>query len=147
MASSHKPITSRVSKESNFLLIKPSKIQGRGVFARAGIPKGTFIMEYTGEKIPRKEGLRRDKLQKLQGKFYVFALNSRWCVDGATGGDARLINHSCDPNCQYLKKGGKIWIRALRNIKKGEELTYDYEESEQGTHPCRCGAKKCKGTL
>jgi hypothetical protein len=111
------------------------------------IPKDTFIIEYTGEKIPRKEGLRRDRLQKHKGKFYVFALNARWCIDGATGGDARFINHSCQPNCRYQRKDGKIWIRALRNIKAGEEVTYDYEDSEQGTHPCACGAKNCRGML
>lgn len=137
----------RVSKESAFLLVKTSKIHGRGVFARAAIPKGAFIIEYTGEKIPRKEGLRRDRLQKSKGKFYVFALNARWSVDGATGGDARFINHSCDPNCAYQRKDGKIWIRALRNIKTSEELTYDYEDCEKGAHPCNCGAKKCTGTM
>lgn len=137
----------RVSKESAFVLVKNSKIHGRGVFARALIPKGTFVIEYTGERISRKEGLRRDKIQKSQGKFYVFALNSRWSVDGATGGDARFINHGCDPNCEYQRKGGKIWIRALRNIKTGEELTYDYADSEKGTNPCTCGAKKCTGTM
>ena len=137
----------RVSKESDLLSIKSSGIEGRGVFARVPIPKGTFIIEYTGEKIPKKEGSRRDRLQKRQGRFYVFDLNSKWDIDGATGGDARLINHSCEPNCKYQKKDGKIWIVALRNIKKGEELTYDYEESEKGTYPCHCGAKKCKGTL
>jgi len=137
----------RVSKESEFLLVKTSKIHGRGVFARAPIPKGTFVIEYTGEKILRKEGLKRDRLQKSKGMFYVFALNSRWCVDGATGGDARFINHGCNPNCTYQRKYGKIWIRALRNIKTGEELTYDYDDCEKGKYPCKCGAKNCKGTM
>jgi SET domain-containing protein len=136
----------RVSKESALILVKESKIQGKGVFARTAIPKGTVIIEYTGERISKKEGLRRDKIQKQQGQFYVFALNAQWSVDGATGGDARFINHSCDPNCKYERKDGKIWICALRNIKAGEELTYDYEDGKKEM-PCNCGAKNCFGKM
>ncbi len=139
-------MTLRNSKESELILVGTSKIHGKGVYARVTIPKGTFIIEYTGEKIPLKEGLKRDKLQKSKGKCYVFALNTRFCIDGATGGDARYINHSCKPNCVYLRKNGKIWIRALRNIRIGEELTYDYDD-EEGTCPCTCGTKKCKGMM
>ncbi|MDO8661043.1 MAG: SET domain-containing protein-lysine N-methyltransferase [Candidatus Woesearchaeota archaeon] len=135
------------SKESELLCVKSSKIHGVGVFARFIIPKDTFLIEYTGEKILTSEGLTRDKIQKSKGKFYVFALNSKWCIDGSTGGDARFINHSCSPNCRYQRKNGKIWIRALRKISVGEELTYDYADSEKGTNLCKCRAENCKGSM
>ena len=140
-------MTRRVSRESPLVLVGKSKIHGRGVFARCAIPRGTCILEYSGEKITSKEGRRRHVLQEREGKFYVFALSKKWHVDGSTGGDARLINHGCDPNCDYTRKDGKIWIRARRNIKKGEELTYNYDVTEQGKYPCKCGTRKCKGVM
>ncbi len=143
----HTSNISYVSKESKLLFVSTSKIHGKGVFSRANIPEGKFIIEYTGEKILRKEGFTRDRLQKSKGKFYVFALNSKWCIDGATGGDARFINHSCNPNCTYQRKNGKILILALRKINTGEELTYNYDDSEKGSNICNCGAKNCKGTM
>ena len=137
----------RVSRESLLVLVGKSKIHGRGVFARCSIPRGTYILEYSGEKITSKEGQRRHILQERKGKFYVFALNKKWHIDGATGGDARLINHGCNPNCAYQIKDGKIWIRARRNIRKGEELTYNYDVTEQGKYTCKCGARNCKRVI
>ncbi len=131
------------SLESPFLSVSKSKLHGRGVFARTKIPKNTTLIEYTGEKITRAECLRRDKLQK--GSFYVFKLNDDWGVDGATGGDARLINHSCDPNCKYFRRNGKIWIRSIKKIKQGEEITYFY--GADGEHKCNCKGKSCTGWM
>ena len=137
----------RESKESPLIAVSSSKIHRRGVFASKLILKGKFIIEYTGEKIRYREGVRRDKLQELKGAFYVFRLNKQWSVDGATGGDARLINHSCNPNCIYRRRGGKIWICARRNIRKGEELSYDYDATTTVDHSCRCGSRNCKGFI
>lgn len=140
-------MTRRLSPESPLICIERSKIHGRGVMALCNIAKGTDIIEYTGEKILTKEGDRRHQLQEKKGVFYVFKLNTRWDLDGSTGGDAKLINHSCNPNCEYKITRCKIWIRALRNIRKGEELTYNYFVTEQGRNPCKCGAKNCKGAM
>ena len=129
------------------LVVAKSKIHKQGVFAAHRIKKGPRIVEYDGERIPRKEGLRRDKAQKKKGQFYVFAIDRNWCVDGSKGGIARLINHSCNPNCEYKRKNGKIRIYAKRDIRKGEELTYDYDVAEKGKYVCRCGAKGCTGTM
>ena len=137
----------RLSHESSLVIVGRSKIHGRGVFARCRIPCGAYILEYTGEKMTRREGQRRHTLQERKGAFYVFELNKRWHIDGAKGGDARLINHGCDPNCTYQIQDGRIWIRALRNIRKGEELTYNYDVTEQGKYACKCGAKTCKGVM
>ena len=65
------------------------------------------------------------------------------------GNLARFINHSCDPNCVTDIVRGKIWINAIKNIKKGEELTYDYGYDMDcfGDHPCRWGPKNCIGYI
>lgn len=137
----------RSRKESLFVRVATSKIHGLGVFAKKKIPQGTCIIEYDGERITRAQGEKRHKIQARTGAFYVFALDKKWAVDGATGGDARRINHGCDPNCKYEIKKGKIWILSIRNIKKGEELTYNYDVTEQGKYPCNCGARNCKGRM
>jgi SET domain-containing protein len=67
--------------------------------------------------------------------------------DAAVGGNiARYINHSCNPNCYTQIVGDTIWIRAARNIRKGEELTYDYSTDGVGSIPCRC-SPGCKVML
>ena len=81
----------------------------------------------------------------------MFNLNSRYDLDGDFEyNTARLINHSCNPNCEVTGKGLKLWIFALRDIKRGEELSYDYgfgfdEDFKQ--FPCKCGAKNCVGYI
>jgi SET domain-containing protein len=67
-------------------------------------------------------------------------------IDGT--GIAAFINHSCDPNCEIDEIKGRIWIFALRDIKAGEELTYDYNLYDgDDDAPCHCGAANCRGTL
>lgn len=133
----------RDSKESPYLVVGTSKIHGEGVFAKVAIPKNKTLIEYTGEKISRAECFKRDAEQK--GAFYVFELNKHWGVDGKTGGDAKYINHSCDPNCKYFRRNGKIWIRSTKNIKQGEEVTYNY--CADGERKCKCGSKNCDGWM
>jgi hypothetical protein len=137
----------RASKESPFILVGKSTIHGTGVFARKRIPQRTRIIEYTGDVLNRKESLKRDKAQKLAGKFYMFAIDKKRCVDGSTGGDAKFINHGCAPNCFYHRSGSHIWIYALRDIRKGEELTYDYKISEKGKYVCLCDAENCNAFM
>lgn len=133
----------RNSPESPYLVVGRSSIHGTGVFAKIAIPANKTLIEYTGEKISRDECVRRDKLQK--GAFYVFVLNKNWGIDGKTGGDAKYINHSCDPNCKYFRRNGKIWIRSIKTIKKGEEITYNY--CADGERKCKCGSKTCDGWM
>src|SRR5688500_13663773 len=88
-------------KRNPWLVLRQSKIHGRGVYARKDIPKGTRLIEYAGEIVSSAEADRRyndDKMAKHH--TFLFILNSRWCIDAAVGGNiARYINHSCDPNC------------------------------------------------
>lgn len=136
--------------------VRDSGIHGSGVFALKSIPKGTRFLEYVGEKITKAESERRawkqiERSKKSgEGAVYIFELNSRYDIDGNfPWNPARLINHSCTPNCESEIVRGKIWIQAIRNIKKGEELLCDYGYDIEGfeDHPCLCGAANCVGYI
>jgi SET domain-containing protein len=116
-----------------------SKIQGWGVFATRRITKNTRIVHYAGEKITNKESLRREARYLKNGRIWCFKLNRLYVRDAAVGGNiARYINHSCSPNCYTEVIGDTIWIRAARNIRSGEELTYDYATDGVGSLTCKC---------
>lgn len=116
-----------------------SRVHGWGVFATQPISKNTRIIDYAGQKITAKESLKRERRYLKRGRIWCFKLNRRWVRDAAVGGNvARYINHSCNPNCYTQVIGDTIWIRAARNIRAGEELTYDYSTDGDGSIPCRC---------
>jgi SET domain-containing protein len=136
--------------------VRSSSIHNRGIFARCDIPYDAPIIEYVGEKITKAESTRRgdalvNKAKKTGGAaVYVFTLNARHDIDGAKGRNpARYINHSCDPNCEAFIIRGRIWIYSLREIKAGEELTYNYgfDVDTWDEHPCRCGTARCVGFI
>lgn len=145
---------SKIKKTTSpYIYLKKSKIHSQGVFARKDIPEGERVIEYVGEKITkavshkRADGpLNRHKKNKNHGAVYLFELNKRYDIDGDVPyNTARFINHSCDPNCETDIIRGKIYIISIRDIKKGEEITYNYgygwDDFED--HPCHCGAKNC----
>ena len=116
-----------------------SRIAGWGVYATRPITKNTRIIDYAGEKISNRESTRRERRYIARGHIWCFKLNNRWVRDAAVGGNiARFINHSCKPNCYSQIIGDTIWIRAARNIRKGEELTYDYLTDGEGSIACKC---------
>ncbi|MCB1227864.1 MAG: SET domain-containing protein-lysine N-methyltransferase [Verrucomicrobiales bacterium] len=136
--------------------IRNSSIHARGIFAAQDLRKGQAVMQYIGERITKEESERRSiaLIEKAQttgeGAVYIFALNDEWDIDGAEiGNDAKLINHSCDPNCEALIEDDEIWIYALRKIRKGEELSYNYgfDLETWEDHPCQCGSKRCVGFI
>ncbi|MBT3866075.1 SET domain-containing protein-lysine N-methyltransferase [Candidatus Woesearchaeota archaeon] len=127
--------------------VKRSKIDKKGVFARKDVPKGTYMIEYVGRKITNKEADEISEQEIKDGDVYLFELNKKYTLDGnIKGNDAKYINHSCEPNAESLNEDGHIWIEAVKDIKKGEEITYDYclTTDDYKDHPCRCGAKSCK---
>jgi SET domain-containing protein len=130
--------------------IKKSNIDNRGVYAAKNIKAGKIIIYYKGKIITKKETEKNPKYDNDKA-IYLFNLNSRYDLDGDFEyNDARLINHTCSPNCEVAGKGLKLWIFALRDIKKGEELSYDYgfgfdEDFKQ--FPCKCRAKNCCGYI
>ena len=116
-----------------------SKIHQWGVFATAPIAKNKRIVDYAGEKISNQESLKRERRYIKNGHIWCFKLTNRTVIDAGVGGNvARFINHACRPNCYIHIVDGVIWIRAARNIRKGEELTYNYNTDGEGLIKCRC---------
>jgi SET domain-containing protein len=116
-----------------------SRIHGSGVFATRTISKNTRIIDYAGEKISNQESLRRERRYIKRGHIWCFKLTNRSVIDAGVGGNvARYINHSCRPNSYIDIKDGTIWIRAARTIRKGEEITYNYNTDGEGLIMCRC---------
>jgi SET domain-containing protein len=141
------PVQSRnPDAEPELVLIKTSLIQGTGAFARRDIPKGTRVIEYIGEKISKQESLRRCEADNE----YIFTLNGEQDLDGKVDWNpARFINHSCTPNCDADVENDHIWIVAARDLKEGEELTYNYgfDLEDYKDYPCRCGSPECVGFI
>jgi SET domain-containing protein len=135
----------RYPRRKVLLWVGKSAIAGRGLFTAQAIIRGRRIIQYTGEKITKEESARR--LRK--GNVYIFELNERWDIDGkALANQARFINHSCEPNCLVEKTSRTIWIVAGRDIRPGEELTYNYGYGPDAPqHPCTCGAANCCGSI
>ena len=140
------------NKKLPFYIVRGSKIHGKGVFARKDITKGIKIIEYVGNLVSKKEGLRiyQEQLEKSKktgaGAVYLFQLNKKHDIDGnVSWNPAKFINHSCEPNCKFEIINDRIWITSLREIKKDEELSYDYDYDlvDYKEHPCRCGSKNC----
>jgi SET domain-containing protein len=127
------------------LRIARSRIHRWGVYAEESIPSNRKVIEYTGEMVNRREAKRRGS-----GKLtYLFTVNAYWCKDGAVGGSgAEIINHSCDPNLRAVVLKGHILYMSRRGIRKGEELTVDYNfDRDVETVRCLCAAANCRGTI
>ena len=130
--------------------IKKSKIDKNGLYANQNIKKGTRIIEYKGKIISVKQSEVSPKFDNRKA-IYLFNINKKYDLDGDFKfNTARLINHSCDPNCEVFGSGLKIWVYAMKNIKKGEELSYDYGfsyDDDYKAYPCRCGTESCAGYI
>jgi uncharacterized protein len=130
------------------LVIKTSSIHGKGCYAGEPIPGGAFIIEYSGEVIAAEEAYRREADPDRTG-IYTFWAGDDWAIDAyLEGNDARFINHSCTPNCDYRIADRRVLIHAARDIASGEELTYDYSFSPEGERiSCCCGSPGCRGQI
>ena len=146
-----------MAPKKNYYEIRRSPIAGRGAFAIKKIRSGTRVAEYTGEIISDDEADRRYPDDESSAHHtFLFAIGWGKCVDASVnGGDAKYINHSCDPNCEAVVEKRRIYIDAVRTIHPGEELFYDYQYARDGEsdaaarrkYPCRCGAENCRGTI
>ena len=143
----------KTRKPAGRIEVRKSGVHGRGVYATKPIPKGAWIIEYTGKRI-----LWENVLDDLVDPHtFLFGLdNGIEVIDPTTGGnEARWINHSCDPNCEAIEENGRIFIYALHNLRPSEELFYDYalqvdepvtrEVAEESR--CFCGTSRCRGTM
>lgn len=129
---------------------KKSGINNLGLFAKSDIKKGEKVIEYKGRKFTHKQVEENDRFDNSKA-IYLFTLNERYVLDGDTKiNTAKYINHSCDPNCEVDIIKGKIWIIAIKDIKKGDELSYDYGfgyDADFRQFPCKCGSKNCCGYI
>ena len=128
------------------LSIKKSPITGKGCFATVHFRRGKKIAEYTGERIPDIEARRRSRNRRI---LRICDIDGRWSLDGSRGGNGtHYINHSCEPNVYLKTIHGHLLFFALRDIRPGEEITIDYENT---LHPdskrCSCGALSCRRTI
>ncbi len=130
--------------------VRRSRIHGRGVYATRRIPVGTRVIEYLGERISHEEAdARYEDKGDDDGHTFLFVVDDDICIDaGVDGNEARYINHSCDANCETIIEDGRVFIDAIRDIRPGEELGYDYQLTWESTddpaelalYVCRCGA-------
>jgi len=111
---------------------------GLGLFAGEAIPKGACVIEYVGRTVSKEES------ESSRSK-YLFEISKNKTIDGKPAiNKAGYINHSCAPNCETEIAKGRVFVMAIRNIKPGDELSYDYGKEYCIEHcvPCRCPAKK-----
>jgi hypothetical protein len=142
--------------QSEYCEVRNSEIHGRGVYATRFIPKEQRIIEYVGELIDKKVSERRGisqhakSLKTGDAAVYIFTLSKNYDIDGnVPWNTARLINHSCEPNCEAWVEGRRIFIHSMRDIEPGEELTFDYgfDVDCYQDHPCLCGRTGCVGYI
>lgn len=131
--------------------------KGFGLQVLEDVPCGTFIIEYVGEVLDMKEHNARQQeyAKRNQKHFYFMTLNSNEVIDACVKGNlGRYINHSCNPNCQTEKwtVNGEVCIGffALRDLIKGEEVTFDYNYVRflgSAAKKCECGFADCRGFI
>lgn len=116
---------------------------GLGLFATEPIKKRAFIVEYKGRKLTTEQA----DILEARGNRYLYEINSRWTIDGTTRKNlGRYANHSCRPNAESHSIGHKVILRAIKNIKPGDEITYDYGKDYLANVITRRGCKcdKCR---
>jgi SET domain-containing protein len=125
------------------LEVRPSSIDGKGVFAVSRIGPRKKIGEFGGELISLREGRRRARRRR---RIAIVELDDGKAIDAARdGNEFRYLNHSCSPNTFIRIVGTRVEFYSLRGIRVGEELTCDYGESHhEGKRRCRCGSEHCR---
>jgi SET domain-containing protein len=127
--------------------VRKSRIHGRGVFARRDIPAGTRLIEYVGLPISKKKSAELT----LKQNRYLFTLNGASDLNGKVSWNpARLINHSCEPNCEaILDDNNRVWIFSIKPIAREQELTFNHGYGIENfmNFPCRCSSRSCVGYM
>ena len=134
------------TKKSEWAEVRQSKIHNKGVFAKKDIPKGTYIIEYIGRKISNDEADEISERETTAGVIYLFELDKDTTIDGdVPWNPAKYINHSCEPNADSINDEDHIWIEATKDIKKDEEITWNYLPymNPFQVFECNCKSEKC----
>jgi uncharacterized protein len=139
------------------IAVRRSQIHGNGVFAARTLRREEFLIEYKGERIEWRIAVKRPPLDPDHPDHtFFFDLGDGTVIDGGAGGNSsRWLNHSCAPNCEAIGDEGRIFIRTLREVGAGEELSIDYALVVEGRRTralqkrfaCRCGSPGCRGTM
>jgi len=150
-------MSARGDPDEPLIEVRDSPLHGLGVFARQRIRKGTRIIEYRGERVSHTEADRRYEHKDAgDAHTFLFIVDARTVIDaGVDGNEARFINHGCEPNCESVIEGRRVFIDAVRAIEPGEELTYDYQIQREPDDPpdvdaifaCHCGSARCRGSM
>ena len=137
--------------------VETSPVHGQGVFALRHMAAGETVIEYVGELISMAEAIARHPHDPSDPNHtFYFQLDDGWVIDAVHQGNAsKWINHSCKPNCEPYEHQGRVFIKTRRPVFRGEELTFDYglvsdepvTEALKARYACRCGAKRCRGTM
>ena len=156
-AARRKKTVAAIPARPGMMRVRRSRVHGRGVFAVRRIRKGTRIIEYLGDRVSHHQAdLRYEHKDISDNHTFLFIVDRGVVIDGgANGNDARFINHSCDPNSESLIDDRRVFIEAIRTIRPGEEITYDYQIGRDRSDPpnideifaCRCGAQDCRGSM
>ena len=137
------------------IVVRGSEIHGKGVFATRAIARGERIIEYKGTLITEEAA---DELygEDESNHTFLFLLDNGMVIDAyREGNSARWINHSCHPNCEPVEEDNRLYIHAIRDIKAGAELSYEYNlviedrytPAIKRLYACRCGTRQCQGTF
>jgi SET domain-containing protein len=146
------PKKTKTPKPAGRIEVGESNVHGCGVYATQSIPKGTRVIEYTGQRISWESAPDDESSPHT----FNFGLESGEVINPEIGGnDARWINHCCDPNCEAIEEDGRIFIYAIHDIEPGQELFYDYAmeidepitEETKRKFACHCGSSNCRGTM
>jgi len=151
-------IKTYVKQRGPRIVVRNSRVHGRGVFARVAIRKGERVLEYKGRRISEAAADERyPDDESRPAHTFLFLLEDGTVIDAnVDGNSARWINHSCDPNCETEEdENGHVWIEAIRYVKPGAELFYDYNlvldepltPLLKERYRCLCGGANCRGTL
>jgi hypothetical protein len=151
------PSRAKPSASGKRIQVRRSGVHGKGVFALQDLAEGETLIEYVGEVISWDEAQDRHPHDPNDPNHtFYFHVNEDRVIDALYGGNSsRWINHSCDPNCEADEDNDRIFIKAIRNIRAGEELNYDYgliidepyTKKLKAEYPCWCGSANCRGTL
>ncbi|WP_080353737.1 SET domain-containing protein [Burkholderia cenocepacia] len=138
------------------VVVRRSRVHGRGVFAIRPLRAGERIFEYKGKVTTWRSAVQRYEHRSDAAHTFLFGLSNGRVIDGGRGGNsARWLNHACAPNCETIEIDGRVFVDAVRDIRTGEELLIDYaleidgdtDDDDRAAYHCRCGVSACRGTM